>query len=82
MELGFITKELNAIVKIPGCSCDEDYYAAMLRRWLEWKPPDHSVPTLSVLVSAIRKIGMERIANDLELREGICLVRVVWSCDL
>ena len=47
---------------------NEDCYAAMLRRWLDWAPPDHSPPTLSALVAAMRAVRMESVAYDLELR--------------
>ena len=47
---------------------NEDRYAAMLRRWLDWAPPNRSPPTLSALVAAMRAVGMESVAYDLELR--------------
>ena len=66
MELGFTFDELDTIVREPGHFGDEDYYAAMLRRWLVWAPPNHPYPTLSALVDAMRAVGMGRLAYDLE----------------
>ena len=65
MELGFKIDELDTIVREPGHYGDEDYYAAMLRRWLDWAPPNHSPPTLSALVAAMRVVGNESVAYDL-----------------
>ena len=77
-ELEFKADELDALVREPGRHGDEDYYAAMLRKWLDWAPPNHPLPTLSALVAAIRKSGKERLANDLKKdgRElcGMCCV--------
>ena len=64
-ELGF-GDELDKIVRELGRHGDEDYYEAMLKRWLDWAPPNHSYPTLSALVAAIRAVGKERLANELE----------------
>ena len=77
MQQGFKTDKLDALVRETGYHGDESYYAAMLRKWLDWAPPNHPLPTLSALVAAIRKSGKERLANDLEKEN--C---VVWPCDL
>ena len=45
---------------------DDVCYAAMLKKWLDWEPPNHSPPTLSALVAAMHAVGMERVAYDLE----------------
>ena len=58
--------ELDTISREPGRIYHEDYYAAMLKRWLDWAPPHHSPPTLSALVAAIRAVGMGRVADNLE----------------
>ena len=67
-ELGFTIDELDSIVHEPGRHGDEDYYAAMLRRWLDWAPPNHTHPFLQSLLSALRAVGKERQANDLEAK--------------
>ena len=64
-ELGFTSDELDSIVREPGRNGDEDYYEAMLRRWLDWAPPNHTTPSLQTLQSALRVAGKERQANDL-----------------
>eukprot|EP00731_Ephydatia_muelleri_P000664 Em0001g664a len=64
--LGFTIDELDSIVREPGRHGDEDYYAAMLRRWLDWAPPNHSPPLLHSLLSALRAKGKEIQANNLE----------------
>ena len=65
-ELGFTIDELDSIVREPGRNGDEDYYEAMLRRWLDWAPPNHSPPSLQNLLSALRASGKERLANNLK----------------
>eukprot|EP00731_Ephydatia_muelleri_P020619 Em0013g346a len=64
--LGFTFDELDSIVREPGRHGDEDYYAAVLRRWLDWAPPNHTDPSLQSLLSALRAAGKERQAKDLE----------------
>ena len=66
MELGFKDNELDAL-SWPEIYRKEDYYAVMLRRWLDWALPNHSPPTLTSLVAAMHAVGKERLANDLEL---------------
>ena len=82
IELGFKKYELddmllssrNHLYEESRSYGDEMYYgkevcyAAMLRRWLDWAPPNHSPPTLSALVAAMRAVGMESVAFDLELQ--------------
>ena len=64
-KLGFTSDELDAIVREPGRIWHEDYYEAMLRRWLDWALPNHTPPSLQSLLSALRAAGKERQANDL-----------------
>ena len=64
-ELGFTIDELDSIVREPGRHGDVDYYEAILRRWLDWAPPNHPNPSLRCLISALRAVGKERLANDL-----------------
>ena len=65
-ELGFTIDELDSITREPGRHGDEDYYAAMLRRWLDWAPPNHTHPSLQSLQSVLRAVGKERQANALD----------------
>ena len=64
--LGFAIDELDSIVREPGRHVDEDYYEAMLRRWLDWAPPNHTPPSLQSLLSALRTEGKDIQANNLE----------------
>ena len=66
--LGFTIDELDSIVREPGRHGDEDYYAAMLRRWLDWAPPNHTPPSLQSLLSALCAEGKEIQANNLEAK--------------
>ena len=70
-ELGFTEDELSSIVHEPGQTGEEDYYAAMLRRWLDWAPPNHTLPSIPQLSSALCAVGKERLALDLE--EKYCI---------
>ena len=65
-ELGFTFDELETIVREPGRYGDDDYYQAMLRRWLDWTPPNHTPPKLHSLLSAFAAVGKEKLATDLE----------------
>ena len=66
-ELGFTFDELDSMVCEPGRYGDMDYYQAMLRKWLDWAPPNHADATLQCLISAFRAVGKERLANILTL---------------
>ena len=78
LELGFKKYELDDMLSSRSEEShyygDEMYYgeevcyAAMLRRWLDWAPHNHSPPTLSALIAAMHAVGMESVAFDLELR--------------
>ena len=67
-KLGFTFDELDSIVHEPGRCGDVDYYEAMLRRWLDWAPPKHPFPSLQSLLTALRDVGKERLAYDLEAK--------------
>ena len=75
-ELGFTFDELDSIVREPGRNGDEDYYEAMLKRWLDWAPPNHTPPSFQSLVSALRAAGKERQANDLAAKYKVCGISV------
>ena len=66
-ELGYTEDELSSIVRETGQTGEEDYYAEMLRRWLDWAPPNHTYPSIPQLSSALRAVGKERMALDLEV---------------
>ena len=66
MQLGFTHNELSAITRVPGHTQEEHYYSAMLMKWLDWAPPKHYSPTVQKLSSALREVGKERVAYDLD----------------
>ena len=67
-ELGFTADQLDAITHETGRHYKEDFYEAMLRRWLDWAPPNHSHPTIQNLSSSLRAVGKERQAWDLDVK--------------
>ena len=71
MELGFTDKELTSIVREPGRTGERDYYSAMLGRWLDWAPPNHDPPSILQLSAALREVGKEKLANDLDMKYGV-----------
>ena len=70
--LDFSEDQLDAIVHEPGRHGEEDYYRAMLRKWLDWAPPDHSYPSLQSLTSALCAVGKEKQAADLGVKYNAC----------
>ena len=70
MELGFTDKELTSIVREPGRTGERDYYSAMLGRWLDWAPANHP-PSIQQLSAALREVGKEKQANDLDMKYGV-----------
>ena len=70
-ELRFTEEELSAIVREPGQTGEEDCYAAMLMRWLDWAPPNHYFPSVQRLASALHKVGKEKLALDLDEKFNI-----------
>ena len=67
--LGFTLAELEAITNERACHSDKDCYSSMIRKWLNWAPPNHDIATLQALISAMRNIHvheLERLAFNLE----------------
>ena len=71
MELGFTDEELTSMVHEPGRTKERDYYSAMLGRWLDWAPPNHPSPSIQQLSAALREVGKEKLANDLDMKYGV-----------
>ena len=67
-KVGFTDRELSAIVREPGQTGEENYYSAMLMMWLDWAPPNHHLPSVQQLTSALREVGFERLAFDLDIK--------------
>ena len=71
MELGFTDKELTSMVHEPGRTGEDDYYSALLGWWLDWAPPNHPSPSIQQLSAALREVGKEKLANDLDMKYGV-----------
>ena len=81
-KLGFTEDQLDAIVHEPGRHGEMDYYRTMLRRWLDWAPPDHPYPSLQTLTSALLAVGKERQASDLGAVYNTCTCCTVEASHL
>ena len=81
LELGFTSKELSAIESksplIPEGAVG--YYREMVAQWLQWATPNHPLPTVEALTSALRKTGMEQLALQIESEKGFGVVAVTFS---
>ena len=66
--LGFTFADLEAITHTRACHSDREYYALMLKKWLNWAPPKHEdIATLEALIAAMRTVDdLERLALNLE----------------
>ena len=62
-ELNFTYDDKIAITRIHGLYDDEDYFQALLHRWLKREP---HLTTVEVLANALRSTGEHRLALDLE----------------
>ena len=68
LNLGFMHSELQVIACMPLLIPEgaPGYYREMIARWLEWATPNHPLPTVEALASALRKAGREQLALELE----------------
>ena len=71
VELGFTSSELSVIASgkpllIPEGALAMGYYREMIAQWLQWATPNHPLPTVEALTSALRKAGREQLALDFE----------------
>ena len=64
-ELGFTHDESEDIVRHPGLHGDKHYMDELLSRWLKWAPPNHPLPCVEDLATALCSVGEERTAYDL-----------------
>ena len=62
-ELNFSYDEKTAITHTPGLNGDEDYFQALLHRWLKREP---HLTTVEVLANALRLAGEHKLAYDLK----------------
>ena len=63
--LGFTHDESEDIVRHPGLHGDKDYMDELLSRWLKRAPPNHPLPCVEDLATALHSVGEERTAYDL-----------------
>ena len=73
MELGFTDNQLTSIVHEPGRTGEDDYFSSVLGKWLDWAPPNHPSPSIQQLSAALRAVGKENQAKNLELKYGIAV---------
>ena len=66
-KLGFTRDELESVVMHLGLHRVKDYMDELLSRWLRWAPPNHSLPCVEDLATALRSVGEERTAYNLEV---------------
>ena len=66
-ELGFTHTELTEVTRRLGLHGDKDYIDEMLSRWLKRAPPNHPLPCVEDLATALCSVGEERTAYDIEL---------------
>ena len=66
-ELGFTSPDIQMIIKTAFYS-DRHYYSLMIKKWLNWAPPNHDdIATLEALIAAMRTIDeLGRLARKLE----------------
>ena len=74
-ELGFKLWEVCSIASSPLSSGGPQTCLEMLLdKWLNWAPPNHGFPTIEDLITAVRKMGQERLAwklaNDKRLKNS------------
>ena len=66
-ELGFNHDELTEVTRCPGLNEGKDYMDELLSRWLKRAPPNHLLPCVEDLATALRSksVGEARTAYDL-----------------
>ena len=77
-KLNFSYDEKTAITHTPGLNGDEDYFQALLHRWLKREP---HLTTVEVLANALRLADEHKLAYDLETTEGFPdpTTRTTWD---
>ena len=63
--LKFSYNELRAIANERSLKTSEHYMQELLSRWLKRAPPNHPLPCVEDLATALRSVGEERTAHDL-----------------
>ena len=68
--LQFSYDQLETIAYKRSLKTDEHYMQEFLSRWLKWAPPNHPLPCVEDLATALRSVGEERIAYHLMESSG------------
>ena len=70
--LHFSYEQLEAIATKGSLKTDEHYMQELMSRWLKRAPPNHPLPYVEDLATALRykSFGEERTAYDLEVMMG------------
>ena len=63
--LEFSYDQLETIADKRSLKTDEHYMQELLSRWLKRAPPNHPLPCVEDLATALRSVGEERTAYDL-----------------
>ena len=63
--LKFSHDHLKTIANEKSLNTDEHYMDELLSRWLNWAPPNHPLPCVEDLATALRSVEKERTAYDL-----------------
>lgn len=69
LNLGFSSDDLNCIEQDPSLVMKgvKAYFQELLRQWLEWKPQDDHLPTITALYDALKS----PLVNELVLAEEL-----------
>ena len=72
VELGFTYSEISVIASKPLLIPEgaQGHYREMIAQWLQWAAPNHPLPTVEALSSALRKTGREELAVKIECEKG------------
>lgn len=61
-ELGFKFAEIKNISATYLGSGNRVCLQELLDRWLNWAPPNHKLPAIDNIITAVRKLGHEKLA--------------------
>lgn len=70
-ELGFKYTEVKNIGASNASHGPQVCLQALLDRWLNWAPPNHKFPVIEALITAVRKLGHEKLAWRLASDENL-----------
>ena len=68
--LKFSYDQLEAIADKRSLRTDEHFLQELLSRWLKQAPPNHPLPCVEDLATALRSVGEDRTAYDLMMESN------------